>query len=151
MSEPELFHVGIVVKDLEAARARFTELVGTRWGPIMEPVMEWTDGDGVHHSTPQRLSYSEGPPHLELIEEIPGTGWVCNEHSNLHHIGYSSEAIVADSHRIGEIGCPLQAMMGPGPDPQFWVMHGDDMLVRIELVDAEARKHMKPMMTAPED
>jgi len=150
MGDPELFHVGIVVKDLEAARARFTELVGTRWGPIMEPVMEWTDGDGNHHSTPQRLSYSEGPPHLELIEEIPGTGWVCNEHSNLHHIGYSTASIVADSHHMGAIACPLEAMMGPGPDPQFWVMHGDDMLVRIELVDAGAREHMKPMMTAPE-
>jgi hypothetical protein len=151
MSDPELFHVGIVVKDLESARARFTEMVGTRWGPIMEPLMEWTDGDGNHHSTPQRLCYSAGPPHLELIEEIPGTGWVCNEHSNLHHIGYASTSIVGDSHHLSAIGCPMQAVMGAGPDPSYWVMHGDELSVRIELVDAGAREAMAPMFRPVEE
>ena len=32
---PAHYHVGIIVPDVRAARARFTELLGVTWGPVM--------------------------------------------------------------------------------------------------------------------
>ena len=36
MSLSELYHVGIVVRDLDAARAHFTDLLGVEWGPVAD-------------------------------------------------------------------------------------------------------------------
>ena len=41
-----------------------------------------------------KLCYSTKAPHLELVEERPGTPWTCNEYSNLHHIGFFSDSLV---------------------------------------------------------
>ena len=40
MSLAEYFHVGIIVPDIHAARARFTDLLGVEWGPVMENEIE---------------------------------------------------------------------------------------------------------------
>jgi catechol 2,3-dioxygenase-like lactoylglutathione lyase family enzyme len=137
-----MYHVGIVVPDLPAAQARLTELLDTRWGPIMEPVMEWRDGEGNTQVTQLRISFSDGPPHIELIEERPGTIWVCNEHSNLHHIGYYSGAIAADSQHLTEARCPLQGTMATEPEPSAFAYHRDPLGIRLELVDDSARAAM---------
>ena len=143
MSLNEYFHVGIVVPDLDAARARFTELLGTEWGPIMEAEIEVRDGDGNDLVVPNRICYSTHAPHLELIQEVPGTPWVCNEHSNLHHVGYWADALPADSGGFSATQCPLEICGRDGAQvPVNFAYHRDPLGVRIELVDAA----MKPMM-----
>ena len=99
MSLSELFHVGIVVPDLDAGCARFTELLGVQWGPVMENDIEIRDGRGHDQVVPNLIRYSTSAPYVELIQETPGTPWVCNDFSNLHHIGYFSDRLVA---RLGE-------------------------------------------------
>lgn len=47
-------------------------------------------------------------PHIELIEEVPGTVWVCSEHSNLHHFGFWYDDHPHESTRLARSGCPLQ-------------------------------------------
>jgi hypothetical protein len=42
-----------------------------------------------------------------LIEERSGTSWVCNEHFNVHHVGFFSGTLAADSLELGSRGCPL--------------------------------------------
>ena len=105
----QLYHVGIVVPDVGAAMAHFTDLLGITWGPIVEteafPVRE---GDGTERIVPNTLCYSTEPPYLELVQEVPGTVWECNEHSNLHHIGVWTDALPADSATYTELRCPLQ-------------------------------------------
>lgn len=34
--------------------------------------------------------------------------WVCNEHSNLHHLGFWSDDLAGDSERLTVPGCPLE-------------------------------------------
>ncbi|HEY6532697.1 MAG TPA: VOC family protein [Acidimicrobiales bacterium] len=143
MGVPEMFHVGIVVPDITTAQARLTELLDTRWGPIMEPEMEWRDAHGAAHVTNHRISWSDGPPYIELIEERPGTLWECNEHSNLHHIGYYSGALTADSQHLTDARCPFQGTMGTGPEPAAFTYHRDPLGVRIELVDDSSREGMR--------
>ena len=105
----EYYHVGIVVPDVEAAMAHLTELLGITWGPVVETeALEVRDGDGNDLVVPNKLCYSTAPPHLELVQEVPGSVWECNEHSNLHHIGVWTDALPADSQRYSELRCPLQ-------------------------------------------
>ena len=140
----QLYHVGIVVPDVEAAKAHFTDLLGITWGPVVEteafPVRE---GDGTERIVPNTLCYSTEPPYLELVQEVPGTVWECNEHSNLHHIGVWVDALPADSATYTELRCPLQ-LCGRDDDGALvqFAYHRDPLGVRIELVDIA----MKPMM-----
>ena len=140
----QLYHVGIVVPDVEVAKAHFTDLLGITWGPVVEtealPVRE---GDGAERIVPNTLCYSTEPPYVELVQEVPGTVWECNEHSNLHHIGVWTDALSADSATYTELRCPLQ-LCGRDDDGALvqFAYHRDPLGVRIELVDLA----MKPMM-----
>jgi catechol 2,3-dioxygenase-like lactoylglutathione lyase family enzyme len=147
MSLSEMYHVGIVVPDLDVARARFTQLLGTEWGPIAENDIEIRDGDGNDLVVPNRICYSTEPPYLELIQEVAGTPWVCNEYSNLHHIGFFSTALVADSDALGAAACPLELLDGHGDAlPSTFTYHRDPLGVRVEFVNAELRATMEQFM-----
>ncbi len=145
----QLYHVGIVVPDIEAAKAHLTDLLGITWGPVLHidayDVRSFDEGsgDGNDLVLPNTLCYSLDPPHLELVLEVPGSVWECNEHSNLHHIGVWTDALPPDSARYSELRCPLQlcGRDATGALQQF-AYHRDPLGVRIELVDVT----MKPMM-----
>jgi Glyoxalase/Bleomycin resistance protein/Dioxygenase superfamily len=152
MGLSELFHVGIVVPDVQAARERLSELFGATWGPIVDTVaLELRDGAGRDIVLPNRLCYSTAPPYLELVEEVPGSTWVCNEHSNLHHIGFFSTAVVADSGGLSRRACPLE-LAGRAGDvvPAGFAYHRDALGVRIELVDVAMRQAMEEHLFVPE-
>jgi catechol 2,3-dioxygenase-like lactoylglutathione lyase family enzyme len=138
------FHVGIVVRDLAAAQAQLHERLGVTWGPVLHlDANDLRDGDGRDLVRPTTICYSVEAPHLELIEEVPGSVWVCNEHSNLHHIGFWTDDLPGDSARLARAGCPLQ-LAGRSGDvaPHTFAYHGDDAGIRIEVVDAAARHAM---------
>jgi len=143
MGDLQLYHVGIVVPDLVEARERLTELVGCAWGPTMAPTLEWRDGDGAIRATDLRMCFSDGPPYIELIEERPGTIWECNEHSNLHHIGFWSGAIAAESQRFTDARCPLQGTMADGSGAAGFAYHRDPLGFRLELIDETSRAGME--------
>ena len=82
------YHVGIVVPDISEARATLSEQLGVRWGPVLHlDAVEYRDGAGHDVVLPTTMCYSVDAPHLELVQEVAGSIWVRNEHSNLHHIG----------------------------------------------------------------
>lgn len=144
------FHVGIVVADLDVARAHFTDLLGTEWGPIMETELPIRTGDGDAAVVPNRICYSTAPPYLELIQEVPGTPWVCNEHSNLHHLGFFVGVLGGEADRLVGAGCPLEIMGGQGEGPpESFTYHRDPLGVRVELVDAALRTLMEEHMFRP--
>jgi hypothetical protein len=143
-TQGQLYHVGIVVPDVEAAMAHFTELVGIEWGPVVETeAFDVRDADGNDLTLPNKLCYSTAPPYLELVQELPGSVWVCNEHSNLHHIGYWTDALPADSGAFSATQCPLEICgREQARVPVNFAYHRDPLAVRFELVDIA----MKPMM-----
>jgi catechol 2,3-dioxygenase-like lactoylglutathione lyase family enzyme len=142
------YHVGIVVPDLPSAQARLTELLGVTWGPVLDvPAYELRDGDGRDVVLPTKLCYSVGTPALELIEETPGSVWVCNEHSNLHHIGYWTGELVAASDALSVAGCPLQLCGRAGEEaPVSFAYHRDPLGIRVELIDEALRPTMESML-----
>jgi hypothetical protein len=139
------YHVGIIVAGVRAARDRLSERLGVTWGPIMHlDAADYRDAQGADLVLPATLCYSVGEPCLELIEEIPGTVWSRNEHSNLHHIGFWSDDLVGESRSLSDIGCPLQ-LSGRGRNgaPASFAYHHDRELgIRVELVDARMRDAM---------
>jgi hypothetical protein len=145
------YHVGIVVEDLDAAAAQLSELLGVTWGAISE-VGEMTvrGPDGNDHAVPLRCVYSTEAPRLELIEEVPGSIWVRNEHSNLHHIGVWTEGLAGESDRLAAMRCPMQlAGVVGGEAPKMWAYHGAELGIRIELVDVSLRPAMEQSMFTP--
>jgi len=149
MSISELYHVGIVVPDLEAACARFTTLLGAKWGPIVAREVELQDGDGVDHVELHKVCYSKEPPYIELMQELPGSTWVCNEFSNIHHIGFWSDDLAADSLSLIGAGCPLEmAGRNGGAAPAAHVNHFDPLGIRIEYVDAIQKPMLEAFLTS---
>lgn len=139
------FHVGIIVEELESARRRLTELVGVTWGPIMRvPAIDVRDEHGNDIQLPSNICYSAGDPAIELIEEVPGSVWVRNPHSNLHHIGFWSGDLGVETAALTGSGCPVQLCGRSGSlAPAGWAYHGvPDLGVRIEMLDQSMQEMM---------
>ncbi len=138
------YHVGIVVPDVAVARTLLTEQLGVTWGPTLRlDRTEYRDGTGADLVLPTTFCYSVDEPRIELLEEVPGSVWVRNEHSNLHHIGFWSDDLPADSARLAGGGCPLQLCGRAGHDaPVSFAYHRNDLGVRVEIVDAAMRDVM---------
>lgn len=118
--------------------ARFTNLLGYEWMPIMEMTLPTREPEtDTRADVPLRTVYSVDTPFLELVEEVPGTTWVCNEQSNLHHIGFWCDQLSAESGRLVAAGCPLQlsGYAADSAEPLMYAYHRDELGVRIELVD----------------
>ena len=151
MGLSEMYHVGIVVPELDVGRERLTELLGIVWGPVVETPVKVRDAEGGAAEVPLKFCYSTEAPYLELIEERPGTPWVCNPHSNLHHIGFFSDDVGSDSAGLTGAQCPID-LAGRDETAEIagWAYHRDPLGIRIELVDAATRPMMEQFLfTAP--
>jgi hypothetical protein len=123
------YHLGIAVRDLEAAMADLGRSLG----------LHWTSIEGFRAPEGQvRFCYSrEGPPHLELLEGPAGTVWDSTAGDHMHHVGYWSTDIAADRELLHGRGMPLEldgATLGRG-----FTYHHDDHGLRVELIDGRNR------------
>ena len=140
------YHVGIVVTDIDAASAKLSSLLGISWGPVMHlDAVEYRDEAGNDVALPTTMRYSTGTPCLELILEVPGSVWVRNDSSNLHHIGFWSDSLPEQSDAFSAAGCPLQLCgRAGGVVPASFAYHRDnDLGIRMELVDGSMRDAMQ--------
>ena len=133
----DLYHTGIVVHDLEKAKAEMSEQLGITWG-----VQGTSEQPVVLESGPVTLTfgfaYSERGPHrIELVQAIPGTLWEVPRPGSAHHLGYWCDDIPAMSAALAARGLPLAARVG-GPAPI--VMHRAPSGLYIELVDRSLRE-----------
>jgi hypothetical protein len=143
--DKSFFHVGIVVPQLEEALGHLTNALGVRWCAVTEVDFAVVGPDGQTTTVPLRMVYSAEPPYVEVIQEVAGTPWVCNPHSNLHHIGFWADGLQASHDHLVASACPLElAGAGEGRGPQGFTYHRDAFGVRVELVDAA----MRPMIEA---
>ena len=147
MKAADLFHTGIVVDDLDAALAEMTELFGYEWCDeihVDQPVQLPSGGTTVEF----RFRYSRSSPRLEVIEHRPGTLWIPAGGpggSGIHHLGYWSDDVAADSAALQGKGYAFEAS-GTGPDggPAWAYYRGPDG-PRIELVSRSLEPFMAMM------
>jgi len=98
------FQVGFVVPDLEAAM----EELGAGLGVELVGPQERELGDCV-----LRIAFARTPPpYVELIEGPPGSLWDASAGALIHHLGYWSEDMDADSARLEAAGMGLERDLG---------------------------------------
>lgn len=138
----EAYHVGFVVADLDATTTEFEDLLGVRWAAQQERDMAVRTPDGPVQAT-FRFTYSThttGPALIELIEGQRGTPWDPGDGAfAFHHVGFWADDLAGASARLDEVGAPLEATTGPGPDAAGFAYHQTAHGPRIELVDAMRR------------
>jgi hypothetical protein len=127
------FHAGIVVDDFDATLGGLTELFGYEWGeeiratvPVQLPHGEITIDLG--------FVYSLNLPRLEIIRSIPGTLWSESPGSSVHHLGYWSDDVEADSARLVQKGYANEAMGCDAAGRPYWSYQRSGRGLRIELV-----------------
>lgn len=132
MKASDQFHVGIVVDDIEAAAAELSAVFGYDWcdelgGPT--PV-RLPDGERV---LKLRARYSMSVPRIEIVQSIPGTLWE-PAGSGIHHLGFWSDDVAADSSDLVRQGYEVEAV-GARPDgTPYWAFHHSPTGPRVELV-----------------
>ncbi len=142
LNAADQFHIGIVVEDFESTLAELAELFGYQWCEEMSNPTDVVYPDGSRGVVPTSFVYSMNTPRLEIIRTIPGTLWVPAAGSGVHHMGYWSDDIAADSDALGRRGFVAE-VVGTRPEGEpFWayLRHGSGP--RIELVS----RALQPIM-----
>ncbi|WP_197383388.1 VOC family protein [Mycolicibacterium mengxianglii] len=123
----DLFHTGIVVADLDTALRDLTAVGGYRWTTPMTNTIAVRIGDQVR-DVEFRMSYSVQAPHLELVQQIPGTLWMPSPGTAAHHLGYFVDDVAATSSRLDAAGFAFEA------GTEVFAYHNNPLGIRIELV-----------------
>ena len=133
MRAADQFHAGIVVDDFDTTLSALTELFGYEWGEEIRATVPVQLPDG-EITIDLGFVYSLNLPRLEIIRSIPGTLWTESPGSSVHHLGYWSDDVEADSARLTEKGYANEAM-GCDPDGHpYWSYQRSANGLRIELV-----------------
>lgn len=130
----DLYHTGIMVPDIEAWKTRMSEVAGHRWTETMTGEVRVRLADG-ERDLQLRFAYSLDAPHIELVQEIPGTPWTAAERIATHHLGYFCDDLQTTSKRLEEAGFPLEACAIVDGSLSIFAYHLDPSGVRIEIVD----------------
>ena len=137
LGELDVFHVGLVVEDIEASMATIGGNLAIRWAPVQTRTQVITTGAGEVRHEPIIFTYScDGPPHVELIQSQPGSAWEVTPPGVLHHIG----AFAQDVTKPPGSGLELEFGGGDGPQPVGFAYYRAPGGIRVELVDALRRE-----------
>ncbi|MEU9273117.1 VOC family protein [Streptomyces sp. NPDC048251] len=136
----DLFEVGLVVPDLEAAIEQYHKAFGYTFSLILDGVLPTREAGTQEYSVPPlRMAVSRERPQIELLEAASGTHLVPPAGTGLHHLGYYVDDLTAASEALTALGIPLVrgGVLGD-VSPFSWAYHemGDGTLV--ELVDRQA-------------
>jgi catechol 2,3-dioxygenase-like lactoylglutathione lyase family enzyme len=143
----DVFHVGIVVDDLDAAMGTLGGTLGLTWAPVQQREQVVRTGDGDVRSDEIRFTYSaEGVPHLELIESATRRVWQPGPPGQLHHVGAFATDVAAASRRLAADGAPLEFGGGDGDEPAGFAYHLAPGGLRVELVEAARREQFARWM-----
>ncbi len=134
--QPEdFYHTGIVVPDLDAAMARLSALAGYRWIKPMSYTLPFRTASGVRELT-STIVYSLQSPHVELVQEVPGSPWTAAPGNAVHHLGYFSDNLAESARALEANGFTLEMTAEvPGADLALFAYYTDPFGARIEIVD----------------
>jgi len=142
MSETDstaIFHIGLLVDDLESSMATLGDGFGVAWSKVVSrQQLVWTPDEG-QQTTPLRFTYSrQGPNRIELLEGAPGSVWDAGRSAGVHHIGVWVDDVAAEVARLVGLGWMLEAAQQRPEDgygAMAYLRSPDGML--LEAVDAQ--------------
>ena len=134
MKAENLYHTGIVVDDLDATMAWFTEAAGYTWTDVVTVDQQAVTPDG-EITIPMKMVYSGAEPRLELVQTVAGTVWIPAD-SGVHHIGYWSDDVESDLATLESNGltCEVKSYNPDGSGTLLWAYAKGSVGPRIELV-----------------
>ena len=131
----DYYHTGIVVPDLDAAMARLSALAGYRWINPLTYTLPFRTANGTRELT-STFVYSVQSPHVELLQEIPGTPWTAAPGNSVHHLGYFSDNLAESARALEDNGFSFEMTAAvSGPDLSLFAYYIDPVGTRIEIVD----------------
>jgi hypothetical protein len=106
-----LYHVGYVVADLDEAMSQLGTVFRVEWAQRARRKMWVTRAGHDAEELEFWITYSTtGPPHIELIEGLPGSIWDPSDGPHLHHVGmWAVDDLERDAQRLVELGFPIAA------------------------------------------
>lgn len=128
----DITHMALVVADIEDAMRRYGAAFGLTWAQPWRGEMPVVAGD---QETSPMVTFTfskQGPPHLELIEQVPDTVWQPTR--GLHHVGVWVDDVPAAAERMAADGFVTEVM---GVSGEFAYLLAEDGF-RLELVDRKA-------------
>ncbi len=131
----DFYHTGIIVPDLDAAMGRLSALAGYRWITPMSYTLPFRTPAGVRELT-STIVYSLQSPHLELVQEVPGSPWTAAPGNAVHHLGYFSDDLAQSARALEANGFTLEMTAEvPGSELGLFAYYTDAFGARIEIVD----------------
>lgn len=129
----DLYHTGLIVTDIDAAAKHLTAAGGYQWTDPVEYTLPVTTADG-NYEIPFKFVYSVQAPHLELVQEVPGTIWTAPTGGAVHHLGYWVDDIAGAADALEQAGYRQEARPA-GEKLSAFAYYLDPLGVRIEIVD----------------
>ncbi|OBJ05202.1 bleomycin resistance protein [Mycobacterium alsense] len=131
----DFYHTGIVVPDLDAAMARLGALAGYRWINPLSYTLPFRTAEGTRELT-SRFVYSLQAPHVELIQEVPGSPWTAAPGNAIHHLGYFTDSLAETARALEDNGFTFEATADVSPlGLALFAYYVDAAGTRIEIVD----------------
>lgn len=134
-------HLGIQVENLDRACALLTELFGLTFA---EPITGWPIsvrvGDEIEESEGRFTVSRQGPPYLEVTENVAGSRVWHSDGQPLafHHLGFWVDDVEAESRRLEDAGYPAQAG-GLDEHGRYRYTYHEVEGLRVEMAGASAR------------
>jgi catechol 2,3-dioxygenase-like lactoylglutathione lyase family enzyme len=129
----DLYHVGLIVDDIDAAAKRLTAVNGYGWTKPVEAVLAITTAER-DYEVPFKFIYSLQAPHLELVQQVPGTIWTGSPAAAAHHLGYWVDDLATAAAGLEQAGYRQEARPA-GDELSMFAYYIDTAGVRIEIVD----------------
>jgi len=105
-----MFHIGILVPDLESAAHQLSSLLDVTFVQPMVARADVFDDRGAKRELELLITYSrEGPPHLELLQSQGADGLYAPPEHGLHHVGLWEPDPEAVVRRLAALGVGLEA------------------------------------------
>jgi hypothetical protein len=128
-----LFHVGVVVQEIQEGMTELTNVLGLSWGRVQRKQLTMETPGGTK-SVDVCYAYSiDGPPYLELIEQRTETVFA---ELGLHHVGVWTDDPTSESARLDGLGWPRESVIITSDGT--WgggLFHRAKSQLRLELVD----------------
>lgn len=131
----DFYHTGIIVSDLDAAMGRLSAVAGYQWIAPLSYTLPFRTTAGTQELT-SRFVYSLQSPHLELIQEVPGSPWVAAPGNSIHHLGYFTDNLADTARILEDNGFTFEATADVSPpDLALFAYYVDAAGTRVEIVD----------------
>jgi catechol 2,3-dioxygenase-like lactoylglutathione lyase family enzyme len=117
----DLYHVGVRVRDLDAAMDERGKGLGLTWASVAHVEQRvWLPDRGATTITLDFTYSSEGPQHVELLKGEPGSIWDAADWPGVHHMGVWVDDVANTIEELVGQGWTLELAQVP-PDEGYGV------------------------------